>query len=125
GEPVLGLGLADFKIKENGQPRALTMFSGERRPLRIALALDLSRSMRNKIRQVEEALKHFIDVLEPEDQIMVITFSGSVRVVQDLTSDRERLQQVLDGLEPEGATALYDAAYEAIKRVAEGPAESK
>ena len=125
GEPVLGLTGQDFKIVENGKPRDVTLFSGERRPLRIALALDLSRSMRNKIRQVEEALKHFIDILEPADQIMVITFSGSVHIRQDLTSDRERLEGVLEELEPEGATALYDATFEAIKRVAEGPADSK
>jgi VWFA-related protein len=125
GEPVLGLVGQDFKIVEDGKRRDVTLFSNERRPLRIALALDLSRSMQNKIRQVEEALKHFIDILEPADEIMVITFSGSVHVRQDLTSDRARLEQVLEDLEPEGATALYDATFEAIKRVAEGPAESK
>jgi len=125
GEPVLGLTESDFRVSENGQRREVTLFSGERRPLRIALALDLSRSMQNKIRQVEESLKHFIDVLEPQDQIMVITFSNRVHVVQDLTSDRERLEAVLENLEPEGGTALYDAAYEAIKRVAAGPAETK
>ncbi len=125
GEPVLGLSGQDFRIAENGKPREVTLFSGERRPLRIALALDLSRSMQNKIRQVEEALKHFIDLLEPADEIMVITFSGSVHVVQDLTSDRELLERVLDQLEPEGATALYDATFEAIKRVAAGPADTK
>src|SRR4029079_5751420 len=53
------------------------------------------------------------------------TFSGSVHVRQDLTSDRGRLESVLEDLEPEGATALYDATFEAIKRVAQGPAESK
>src|SRR6185295_8561974 len=115
----------DFKIIENGKRREVTLFSNERRPLRIALVLDLSRSMRNKIRQVEEALKHFIDILEPADEIMVITFSGSVHIRQDLTSDRGRLEHVLEELEPEGATALYDATFEAIKRVAQGPAESK
>ncbi|HEV7500323.1 MAG TPA: VWA domain-containing protein, partial [Vicinamibacteria bacterium] len=126
GEPVLGLGEQDFKIAENGRRRDVTLFSGERRPLRIVLALDLSRSMTNKIRQVEEALRHFIDLLEPNDEIMVITFSGSVRVVQDLTSDRGLLEHVLEqDLETEGATALYDAAFESIKRVAKGPAESK
>jgi VWFA-related protein len=125
GEPVLGLTGQDFRIAENGKRRDVTLFSGERRPLRIALALDLSRSMQNKIRQVEEALKHFIDLLEPADEIMVITFNGSVHVVQDLTSDRELLERVLDQLEPEGPTALYDATFEAIKRVAAGPAETK
>jgi VWFA-related protein len=122
---VLGLSGQDFTIIENGKRREVTLFSGERRPLRIALALDLSHSMQNKIRQVEEALKHFIDILEPADEIMVITFNGSVHIRQDLTSDRARLESVLEELEPEGATALYDATYEAIKRVSQGPAESK
>jgi VWFA-related protein len=81
--------------------------------------------MENKELQVEEALKHFIDLLEPADEILVMTFSTEVRIAQDFTSDRERLGRVLDTLEPSGGTSLYDAGYEAIKRVAKGPAESK
>jgi len=125
GEPVLGLIERDFRISEDGQAQDVTLFSSERRPLRLALALDTSRSMENKARQVEEALKHFIDLLEPEDQVLVMTFNDHLRIAQDFTSDRELLGRVLDSLEPEGGTALYDAAYEAIRRVAEGPAESK
>jgi VWFA-related protein len=48
-----------------------------------------------------------------------------VQVVQDFTSDREQLARVLDVLEPSGGTALYDAAYTAIEKVAALPAESK
>lgn len=125
GAPVLDLTNTNFRISENGKRRSVTLFSKERRPLRIALALDLSRSMNNKIRHVEEALKHFIDLLEPDDEIMVITFNDHVRILQDLTSDRARLERVLGELEPDGGTALYDAAYEAIKRVANAPVESK
>ena len=125
GQPVLGLKGDDFQVSEDGKRQKVTLFSGERRPLRLALALDLSRSMDNKIRQVEEALRHFIDILEPADEIMVITFSDRVRILQDFTSDRERLATVLDRLEPGGGTTLYDAAYVAIQRVAQGPAESK
>ena len=125
GQPVLGLRGEDFQVSEDGKRQKVTLFSGERRPLRLALALDVSGSMDTKIRQVEEALRHFIDLLEPADEIMVITFSDRVRVVQDFTSDRERLASVLDRLEPGGGTTLYDAAYLAIRRVAQGPAESK
>jgi VWFA-related protein len=125
GQPVLGLKSEDFKVSEDGKPQQVTLFSGERRPLRIALALDVSRSMSNKMRQVEEALRHFIDVLEPADQILVMTFSDDVRVVQDFTSDREVLGHAFDRLQADGRTALYDAAYEAIDRVAAAPAESK
>jgi VWFA-related protein len=125
GKPVMGLRSEDFRVREDGRDQEVTLFSGERRPLRIALALDSSRSMEHKVREVNAALKHFIDLLEPEDEVMVITFSDAVRIVQGFTSDRERLGSVLDTLDPAGATALYDAAYEAIGRVAEGPAESK
>ncbi len=125
GQPVLGLHDTDFKISEDGKRQGVSFFSGERRPLRLALALDVSRSMENKIRQVEEALRHFIDLLEPADEILVMTFGDRLRVVQDFTSDRERVARVLDNLEVGGGTALYDAAYESIQRVATGAAESK
>ena len=125
GQPVMGLQSEDFVISEDGQKQAVTYFSGERRPLRIALALDISASMENKIREVEAALRHFVDVLEPADEILVITFNENVDVVQDFTSDRARLSRALDGIQPSGATALYDAAREAIERVSPGPAESK
>ena len=125
GAPVLGLRETDFQVSEDGRRQQVTLFSGERRPLRIALALDLSGSMENKIRQVELALKHFIGLLEPRDEILVLTFNSHVRVLQDFTSDRALLDQVLDELQPGGSTALYDAASQAIGRVAPGPAESK
>ena len=125
GQPVLGLKGADFQVSDDGKRQAVTLFSAERRPLRIALALDISRSMDNKIRQVGAALSHFIDLLEPTDEILVITFNDRVEVVQDFTSDRDQLARVLEVLEPSGGTALYDAAYTAIEKVAALPAETK
>jgi VWFA-related protein len=125
GQPVLGLRGEDFQIKEGGRPQEVTFFSGERRPLRIALALDISVSMRDKMTEVADALRHFIDLLEPADEILVLTFSADLHVEQDFTSDRERLERVFARLQPDQGTALYDAAIEAIRRVAPGPAESK
>ena len=125
GQPMMGLHGTDFRISEEGKRQQVTLFSGERQPLRIAMALDVSGSMQSKIRQVERSLRHFIDLLEPADQIMVITFNDRVRVVQDFTSNRDLLGRILEQLEPVGGTALYDAAYEAIQRVGKGAAETK
>jgi VWFA-related protein len=125
GDPVLDLGSDDFRISEDGRQQQVTFFSGERRPLRIALALDVSVSMADKMKQVSDALSHFIDLLEPADEILVITFSRDVEVDQDFTSDRDLLERVFSRLQPREGTALYDAAIEAIRRVASGPAESK
>jgi len=125
GQPVLGLLQNDFQITEEGRKQALTYFSGERKPLRVALALDVSTSMKDKMEQVSDALRHFIDLLEPADEIMVITFAADVHVDQDFTSDRDQLEHVFTRLEPAPGTALFDAAVEAVKRVAPGPAEGK
>jgi VWFA-related protein len=125
GRPVVGLRVEDFQVRDDGKKQPITLFSGERRALRIALALDVSGSMANKIREVEAALRHFTDLLEPADEILVLTFNDRVRVLQEFTSDRARLGRVLDMLTPAGPTALYDAAAEAIRRVSPGPAESK
>ena len=91
GQPVLGLKAADFRVQDDGVRRDVTLFSSERRALKIALALDISGSMHNKIRQVEAALRNFIDLLEPEDEILVITFANHVHVIQDFTADRQVL----------------------------------
>jgi VWFA-related protein len=125
GQPVLGLNSSDFRVSENGRRQEVSLFSGERRPLRLALALDVSGSMTDKIRQVEASLRHFIALLEPADQILVMTFNQELHIEQDLTSDREALARVLEDLAADGGTALYDAAFEAIRRVATGPAECK
>ncbi len=125
GEPVLGLTGSSFHLSEDGRPQQLSLFSGERRPLRIALALDVSASMDDKMREVEGALRYLVDLLEPDDQILVLTFNDHVRLVQELTSDRVVLSNVLDRLGAAGGTALYDATLEAIRKVREGPAESK
>src|SRR5262249_35073523 len=125
GQPVMGLKSEDFKISEDGKKQPVALFSSERRPLRLAVALDISGSMTNKIRQVEESLRHFIDLLEPADEILVLTFNAHVHMIQDFTSNRDLLRRAIDMLEPAGGTALYDAAYDAIERVAREPAESK
>ena len=125
GNPITNLSAADFRVTEEGKPEEITFFSGERKPLRLAIALDVSGSMADKVDEVVDALKHFIDLLEPADEVLVLTFNDEVRVVQDFTSDRRRVRRILDSLSPQGGTALRDAVIEAIQRVADAPAESK
>jgi VWFA-related protein len=125
GQPVLGLRGPDFTVAEDGRRQELTYFSGERRPLRLALALDVSTSMSTKMRAVSAALQHFIDLLEPADEILVLTFSSDIHIEQDFTSNRDLLERVFSRLHPASGTALFDAAIEAIRRVAQEPAESK
>jgi VWFA-related protein len=125
GRPVLGLREEDFTLSENGRRQPVTFFSGARQPMKVVLALDVSGSMRDKTDEVADSLRHFINLLEPDDQIMVLTFSASVHVDQEFTSDRQALERVFSRLRADQGTALYDAAAEAIRRLSKEPAESK
>ncbi len=125
GDPVLDLRREDFQVSEDGRRQPLALFSNERRPIRIVVALDVSLSMAGVMYEVERALGHFIDLLEPADETLVITFSEEVFVHGEFTSDWDLLERVFERLKPAPGTSLYDAAQEAIRRVAPGTAESK
>ena len=125
GRPITGLTAADFKLSEEGKREEITFFSGERKPLRLAVALDVSGSMADKVEEVVDALEHFVDLLEPADEVLVLTFADEVRVVQDFTADRRRVRRVLTSIFPQGGTALHDAVIEVIRLVAPAPEESK
>ena len=100
GEPVLDLRREDFQVSDGGRRQPLTFFSGERRPIRIVVALDVSLSMAGAMIEIERALGHFIDLLEPADETLVITFAEEVYVHGEFTSDRDLLERVFARLKP-------------------------
>ena len=52
-----------------------------------------------------------LDVLKPEDQAALITFSRAVTLASPLTKDVRRVGTALTQAEPAGETALVDASY--------------
>ncbi len=124
GRPVTHLERDDFRVWEQDEPQAVTLFSAERKRLRIAILADVSGSMELKLDEVADALKHFIEVLEGQDEVLVLAFSDTPRVLQDFTSDRRRLGRVLESLRAGGGTALHDALIEGLARLKGTPREA-
>jgi VWFA-related protein len=122
GGYVTDLGRDDFRLFENGHPQEIDRFSAERRALRVAIVLDSSLSMsmnEDRIGAARDAALEFVDALEPGDEGLVATFSDEVRVLQELTSDREALRESLKRVETGGGTALYDAIWQGAERLRE------
>jgi Ca-activated chloride channel family protein len=71
--------------------------------LNIALALDISSSMRSKDRYpnrlefAKQKIKVLLDEL-PEDEITIYAFNNDVYLVSPSSSDKETLKQVIDGI---------------------------
>ena len=109
GHLVTGLDKSAFAISENGIPQAITSFRREDVPVEIGIVVDNSGSMRDKRRQVNQAVLNLIHASNPEDQIFVVNFGQNPYLDQDFTSDVNLLQAALHQVSSRGSTALYDA----------------
>ena len=122
GRFVNGLTQDDFLVYEDDQPVEITHFNNDRIPVSLGIALDTSGSMDGrKMNAAWDALDRFLyDLLGPDDEVFVYEFNYTPQLVQDWTTNRDRLSQALRTLRPNGGTAMYDAVAESVPQVAEG-----
>jgi Ca-activated chloride channel family protein len=116
GRFVSGLLKEDFSLYEDGQPQNITHFSADRVPVSLGLVLDASGSMDGeKWSAALNALDRFLfDLLDPADEVFLYTFNTNPDLVQDWTTDRQRISRALGRIRPNGGTALLDAVSEAV-----------
>jgi VWFA-related protein len=93
----------------------------ERVPLSVVLALDTSGSMNQSMRFLQEAVLNFVYKLEEVDTAMVVSFNESVKGSAEFTGDLDRLERIVDGLQPWGGTSLYDAIHYSLNRIRDAP----
>ena len=126
GRAVAGLQQSDFRVLEDGVAQQISVFhNDETVPVSVGIAFDTSGSMVDKIDDVQDAVIHFIKTTNPEDDIFLLQFSGSTKLVQDFTGDREQLRKAVGRLRARGATALYDAIIEGLQRLQQGRHKKK
>jgi len=111
GRFVTDLNKDDFEIKENKKDQSILEFTAESNlPLRLAILIDTSNSIRERFRFEQEAAVEFINsLMRPEDKAVVVSFDTSAELVADLTNDNEALAKAIRNLRPGGGTAMYDA----------------
>jgi VWFA-related protein len=118
GRFITNLTKDDFEVYEDKRPQKILEFTAESDlPLRIALLLDTSNSVRPRFRFIQEAAIEFLNsVMRPRyDKALVISFDTNVELVADLTDDRDRLASAIRELRPGGGTSMYDAIYFACR----------
>lgn len=107
----------DFRIFENDVEQKVLSFVREERPITMALLLDSSGSMREKLEEVHQAASSFVETLRPDDRALVIDFDEKVFLIQELTPDHERLREAITSTEAIGGTAIYDALHAAYRKI--------
>jgi Ca-activated chloride channel family protein len=118
GRFVTDLTVNDFEVTESKKPQFIQQFTAESDlPLRLALLIDTSNSIRSEFRFEQQAAIRFMnDVMRPkQDRMMLLSFDSSPQLQSDLTSDMTKLEQGINSMRPGGGTALYDGVYFAAK----------
>ncbi|MBI4861598.1 MAG: VWA domain-containing protein [Candidatus Riflebacteria bacterium] len=103
-----------FQLSEQGQRCRMENFKIDLTPLSVALLIDSSGSMFPSMLDLKRACAHFIRVLEPYDQALLMSFSDMPRLLVPFTLDQERLVMALGPVEAFGPTALHDAIHKGV-----------
>ncbi len=118
GRFVTDLTVNDFEVIENKKPQFIQQFTAEADlPLRLALLVDTSNSVRTQFRFEQQAAIRFMnDVMRArQDRMLLMSFDAVPELITDLSSDMQVLEKGVNSMRPGGGTALFDAIYTAAK----------
>ena len=118
GRFITNLVKDDFQVFEGKKQQTILEFTAESDlPLRLAVLIDTSNSIRERFKFEQEAAIEFLNsLLRPQaDKAVVVSFDTTAELVADLTSDLEKLAKSVRELRAGGGTSLYDAVFFACR----------
>jgi VWFA-related protein len=96
-------------VYDNGQLQKLVAFEGADDSLSCALLLDVTGSMDSFLPALKYAAMKFVDDLRDGEAVAVYSFSATLKVGQEFSSDKKLVKQAVMRTRAGGATALFDA----------------
>jgi len=117
GRYVTDLGKDDFQVYEDGIQQTVSFFSRSQLPIALALLLDTSASMEEKLGTAQAAAIGFAHRLRPDDVAEVIDFDSRVEILQPFTNDVQALEDAIHKTTAGGSTSLYNALYISLKEL--------
>ena len=110
-----------FRVYEDGVQQELTFFSRGQLPIALALLMDTSASMDDRMTTAQEAAIGFSRRLKPEDIAEIIDFDSRVGILQTFTNNVDELETAIRQTSAGGSTSLYNALYISLKELKKAP----
>ena len=121
GRFVTDLDQVSFRVYEDGVQQEINFFTRTQLPIALALLIDTSASMDEKMSTAQEAAIGFAQRLRPEDLAEIVDFDSRVNILQPFTNDVEQLERAIQRTAAGGSTSLYNAIYIALRELAKAP----
>ena len=107
----------DFLVYEAGVQQETAFFTRTQLPISLALLLDTSASMEERLQTAQEAAVGFARRLRQEDMAEIINFDSRVEILETFTNDQQRLERAIRRTSAGGSTSLYNAIYISLKEL--------
>jgi Ca-activated chloride channel homolog len=117
GRYVTDVAPEQMSVFEDGTRQEVTYFSRANLPIALALLLDTSASMEDRMATAQEAAIGFARRLRPQDLGELIDFDREVKVLQAFTNDPVSLEHAIRTTTAGGSTSLYNAVYISLKEL--------
>jgi len=114
GRYVPNLKKDDFRIWEDDVEQDVAFFASVDKPFSVVLMLDTSPSTQFRLEEIQDAAINFVNQLRPDDKVMVVAFSESVKILCEFTTDRSKLERAIYRANTNSGTSLYDAVHKVI-----------
>jgi Ca-activated chloride channel family protein len=117
GRPVKELSRTDFVVTEDGQRQDISVFAVVPAPIDLALLLDTSASMTDKIDTVKRAAIGFTSVVRAGDRISIVDIKDAIKILHPLNEDAAGAREAIGSIFPRGNTSLYNGLYMTLKEM--------
>jgi len=114
---VTGLASSDFAVFEDGVQQDLSFFGASSVPLDLAILLDTSASMSDKLQIAQQAAIGFVSTLRRADRVSIIDIKDATRVLFPMGDDMAAARDAILATTARGGTALYNGTYLALKEM--------
>lgn len=112
---VKGLSVADFAVFEDGIQQDVAFFAASSVPIDLAIVLDTSASMTERLHTVQQAAIGFASTVRPGDRVMVVDVKDGVKITHPLSEDVPGAHAAISATSARGGTALYNGLYMTLK----------
>ena len=114
---VRGLTSADFKVYEDGVQQDVSYFAAGEVPLDLAILIDTSASMSDKLATAQQAAIGFASTLRARDRAMIVDIKDATKIVSPLSDNADETRAAILSTVARGGTALYNGLYLTLKEL--------
>ncbi|MDE0828812.1 MAG: VWA domain-containing protein [Vicinamibacterales bacterium] len=114
---VTDIAQGGFLLYEDGAIQDITIFTRTQLPVALALLMDTSASMTDRMSTAQEAAIGFAARLRDQDLASVIDFDSRVEILHEFTNSLDDLTTAIRRTSAGGSTSLYNAIYISLKEL--------